>query len=174
MNPALALRAGLEFDLLTIEPHPTIRGAYQLRTELWLPRGIEEVFEFFGDAYKLEDITPPWLHFHVMTPKPVPMFPGSTIDYKLRLHGLPVRWRSEISEWQPPVRFVDRQLKGPYRLWHHLHEFEAKDGGTLVKDTVDYAVPGGALVHWLMVKRDLLTIFRYRQERMQHFLGEKS
>lgn len=157
--------------MLTIERHPTVAGAYQLRTELWLPRGIQEVFDFFADAYKLEDITPPWLHFHVLTPKPVPMFPGTKIDYKLRLHGLPVRWRSEISEWEPPRRFVDRQLAGPYRLWHHLHEFEEQDGGTLVKDTVDYKVPGGSFVHWLMVRRDLETIFRYRHERMQHFLG---
>jgi ligand-binding SRPBCC domain-containing protein len=157
-----------------IEKHPTLSGAYQLRTEQWLPRPIDEVFDFFGDAYQLEAITPPWLHFHVVTPKPIPMVPGTLIDYKLRLHGLPVKWRTEISEWEPPRRFVDRQLIGPYHLWHHLHEFEEHNGGTLVRDTVDYKVPGGGLIHWLLVKRDLTTIFKYRHERMQHFLGEKS
>lgn len=157
-----------------IQRHPTLPGAYQLRVEQWLPRPIDEVFDFFADAFRLEDITPPWLHFHVVTPKPIAMSPGTLIDYKLRLHGLPVRWRTEISEWSPPRRFVDRQLVGPYRLWHHLHEFEERDGGTLVKDTVDYKVPGGPLVHGLLVRRDLETIFRYRHERLQHFLGTPS
>src|ERR1700761_1668298 len=100
----------------SITPHETLRGTYVLRDELWLPRPIDEVFGFFSDAYRLEMITPPWLHFHVQTPKPILMSPGRLIDYKLRLHGIPLRWRTEISEWQPPYRFVDRQLRGPYRL----------------------------------------------------------
>ena len=154
-----------------ISPHPSLPGAYSLKTEFWLPRGIDEVFEFFADAYRLEDLTPPWLHFHVLTPKPVPLFAGAKIDYRLRLHGIPILWQSEISEWEPPYRFVDRQVRGPYRLWHHRHTFEARDGGTLVKDAVDYAVLGGAVVHWLAVKRDLERIFAYRQQKLMELLG---
>lgn len=155
-----------------IARHDSLPGTYTLRTELWLPRGIHEVFDFFADAYRLEEITPPWLHFHVLTPKPVSMFAGTKIDYTLRLHGIPIRWQSEISEWVPPFHFVDRQLHGPYRLWHHLHTFEERDGGTLVKDHVDYAVFGGPLVHWLAVKRDLERIFAFRHQRLIEFLGQ--
>ena len=160
--------------MIQIVPHPSIRSAYQLTTEQWLPRGIEEVFEFFADAYRLEDLTPPFLHFHVLTPKPVPMFPGTKIDYRLKLHGIPIRWQSEISEWQPPFRFVDRQLRGPYRLWHHLHTFESKDGGTLVRDQVDYAVPGGPIVHSLFVRRDLSRIFEYRRQQLDAFFNSSN
>lgn len=152
-----------------ITRHPQRRGVYQLRTELWVPQPIETVFEFFADAYNLEDITPPWLHFHVLTPRPVAMFAGRLIDYKLRLRGLPLRWQSEISVWEPPVRFVDRQVRGPYTLWHHEHTFEPHDGGTLVRDCVDYAVPGGALVNTLFVQPDLRRIFEYRTLRLRGF-----
>ena len=154
-----------------ISRYPTLPGAYSLNTELWLPRGIGEVFELFADAYRLEYLTPPWLHFRVLTPKPVTMFAGAKIDYRLRLHGIPLRWQSEISEWEPPFRFVDRRLRGPYRLWHHRHTFEVRDGGTLVKDAVDYAVLGGAVVHWLAVKRDLERIFTYRHQKLTELLG---
>lgn len=152
-----------------IQRHPDRRGVYQLRTELWVPQPIETVFEFFADAYRLEDITPPWLHFHVLTPRPVPMSAGTLIDYRLRLHGLPLSWRSEISVWEPPFRFVDRQVRGPYRLWHHDHTFETVDGGTLVRDCVDYAVPGGPLVNALFVRPDLVKIFEYRTARLREF-----
>ncbi|WP_010588343.1 SRPBCC family protein [Schlesneria paludicola] len=158
-------------ELITISPHPTQRGTYRLSAEQWLPRPLDEVFEFFADAYRLQDLTPPFLNFQVLTPRPVDMFAGTTIDYRLKLHGIPIRWRSEITEWQPPLRFVDRQLKGPYRLWNHLHTFEMKDGGTLVRDIVDYAVPGGALIHWLMVRRDLMRIFEYRHGQLASYFG---
>lgn len=151
--------------------HPTIRGAFQLTAEQWLPRPLSEVFAFFADAYRLQDLTPPFLNFHVVTPAPIDMYPGTKIDYRLRLRGIPVRWRSEISEWQPPHRFVDRQLIGPYRFWHHLHTFEEQNGGTFVRDTVDYGVPGGKLVHWLVVRRDLEKIFQYRRQRLEEFFG---
>jgi ligand-binding SRPBCC domain-containing protein len=147
--------------------HPTQPGAFILEDELWLPRPIDSVFEFFADAYRLEEITPPWLHFHVQTPRPVPMHPGALIDYKLRLHGIPIRWRTEISEWEPPVRFVDFQLKGPYRLWRHLHTFEERDGGTFVLDRVEYAVPGGRLIHRMFVQPDLMRIFAFRRQKLQ-------
>lgn len=168
-------RAGKHYSRIADPPmirrHETQRGVYVLETELWLPRAIDDVFEFFADAFRLEDITPPWLHFHVVTPQPIAMSSGTTIDYRLRLHGLPLRWRSEISAWEPPVRFVDRQLIGPYRLWHHEHTFVEKDNGTLVRDRVDYSVLGGPLIHALFVRRDLERIFSYRQRRLQELLN---
>lgn len=158
--------------MLTITRHEFLPRTFTLRDELWLPRGIDEVFGFFSDAYRLQDITPPWLHFQVQTPRPVQMFPGSLIDYRLRLHGIPIQWRTEISDWEPPIRFVDRQLWGPYRLWRHTHTFEEQNGGTLVRDHVDYAVPGGWMVHWLFVKPDLERIFAYRRQKLVEYLGQ--
>ena len=157
----------------TITRHESLPGTYTLRDELWLPRAIDEVFEFFADAYRLEQITPGWLHFHVQTPRPVPMHAGSLIDYQLKLHGIPIRWRTEISEWEPPFRFVDRQLRGPYKLWHHTHTFEEKDGGTLIHDHVEYAVPGwilSPLLHRLFVRPDIEKIFRHRTEAIKKLL----
>ena len=98
---------------------------------------------------------------------------GTFIDYKLRLHGIPVHWRTEITEWEPPHRFVDRQIRGPYRQWIHTHTFEEKDGGTLVRDRVQYSVPGGwlePLIHRLFVARNVAEIFRYRQMRIKEML----
>jgi ligand-binding SRPBCC domain-containing protein len=140
---------------------------FTLRTELWLPRPRDEVFPFFAEARNLETLTPPWLQFEVLTPAPVEMRPGTLIDYRIRVHGIPVRWRTEIAEWQPPHRFVDIQLRGPYTLWHHTHTFEERDGGTLCLDQVRYRPRGGALMHWLFVRRDVESIFRYRQQRMK-------
>lgn len=158
--------------MIQINPHPSLRGVYQLTAEQWLPSTRERVFAFFADAYRLQDLTPPFLNFQVITPAPIAMQVGTKIDYKLRLRGFPIRWQSEISEWQPPERFVDRQLIGPYRLWHHLHTFDEQDGGTLVRDIVDYSVPGGCLIHWLVVRRDLERIFRYRRDQLARYFGE--
>ena len=104
---------------------------YELRTQVRLPRPIDEVFPFFADAHNLETLTPPWLKFHVLTPKPIAMAVGTKIDYKLRIRGLPLRWRSEITAWEPPFRFQDEQLRGPYRQWIHEHTFQEADGMTL-------------------------------------------
>ena len=98
-------------------------GHYVLRREQRLPGTPEEVFPFFADAGNLEAITPPWLGFHVVTPRPIEMRPGALIEYRLRLHRLPIAWLTRIEEWVPSERFVDMQLTGPYRLWHHTHEF---------------------------------------------------
>ena len=141
-------------------------SGYQLTTELVLKEPRQQVFDFFADAFQLETITPPWLHFSVRTPAPIVMQPGTLIDYTLRLHGLPIRWRSEISSWDPPFQFVDQQVSGPYRYWHHLHTFEEVDGGTLVRDIVHYAVPFGFITHPLLVRRDLTKIFQYRHQTM--------
>jgi ligand-binding SRPBCC domain-containing protein len=144
---------------------------FTLQTELWLPRPRDEVFSFFAEAPNLEAITPPWLKFEVLTPAPIEMRPGTLIDYRIHVHGIPIRWRTEIAEWQPPRRFVDLQLHGPYTLWHHTHTFEERDGGTLCLDHVRYRPRGGALVHWLFVRRDVQRIFQYRQQRLKAMFG---
>jgi ligand-binding SRPBCC domain-containing protein len=147
---------------------------HRFEMEQWLPRPRVEVFPFFADAANLQAITPPWLDFKVVTPGPLSMRSGALIDYRLKLRGIPIGWRTEISVWEPPFRFVDRQLKGPYRQWIHEHTFEEKDGGTLCRDVVDYAVPGGALVNRFFVRRDVEKIFAYRRERLARLFGEKS
>jgi ligand-binding SRPBCC domain-containing protein len=141
--------------------------------ELWLPRPRTEVFPFFSEARNLELLTPPWLKFEVLTPAPEVMRPGTLIDYRIKIHGLPIRWRTEITEWEPPDRFVDVQLWGPYRLWHHTHTFTEKDGGTLCRDEVRYWPRGGALMNWLFVRRDVERIFEYRQEKLLEMFGRK-
>ena len=157
---------------ISIEKAKDRRG-YLMRAECTVPRPLDEVFEFFSDATKLETITPPWMHFNVLTPSPIEMFAGQTIDYKLRVHGVPIRWTSEITVWEPNVRFVDEQRRGPYSHWHHEHRFESCEEGTHVIDIVHYGVPGGALVHGLFVRRDIEQIFAYRQEILQEvFSGE--
>jgi hypothetical protein len=147
---------------------------FTFHTELWLPRPRDEVFPFFAEARNLEAITPPWLNFEVLTPGPVAMRAGALTDYCIRVHGIPIRWRTEIEEWNPPRRFVDVQLQGPYTLWHHTHIFEERDGGTLCVDDVRYRPRGGALMNWLFVRRDLENIFAFRTERLAHILREDS
>lgn len=146
----------------------------RFETELWLPRPREEVFPFFADAHNLEAITPPFLQFQVLTPDPIVMRAGLRLDYRLKIHGVPVRWRTEIEAWEPPRRFVDRQLRGPYRLWHHTHTFEERDGGTLCRDLVRYAAPGGPLRPWIerfFVRGDVERIFAYRTARLKERYG---
>ncbi len=129
---------------------------------------LDEVFAFFAHARNLEHLTPPWLHFEVLTPEPIAMCEGTLIDYRLRLHRLPIRWHTRIERWEAPRAFVDRQLRGPYRLWHHRHEFTPVPGGTLVRDHVHYALPLGPFgtVAAGLVRRDLRAIFDYRQARV--------
>ncbi len=136
------------------------------QSELWLPRPLPEVFAFFADARNLQTITPAWLDFAMLTPGPIAMRPGALIDYRLRIHGFGVRWQTEITAWEPPHRFVDEQRRGPYKLWVHEHRFEAQANGTLVRDSVRYAVPGGWLVDRLFVRRDVARIFRFREQRL--------
>lgn len=138
---------------------------YRLERRQVLPVGPDEAFEFFADAFNLEAITPPWLHFRVDTPGPIPMGAGTLIQYRLRLHGLPVRWLTRIEAWEPGRRFEDVQLRGPYRLWHHTHTFSPHEHGTQMCDRVDYELPLGAvgrLVHVGLVRRDLDRIFDFR------------
>jgi len=141
----------------------------EYQTELWLPLPPEKIFPFFADALNLEVLTPPWLNFKVLTPTPITMHEGTLIDYKLRVHGLPVRWRTRINLWQPPHRFVDEQLRGPYRQWIHEHTFEPQNGGTLCRDIVRYSVLFDFLVHDLFVRRDVEKIFRFRSEALKRY-----
>src|SRR4051812_34305983 len=124
------------------------------------------VFPFFGDARNLEAITPPLLRFRVVTPEPIEMGKGTRLRYRLRLHGVPIGWDTVIADWEPPHRFVDVQVRGPYAIWHHTHTFEPLEGDrTLMRDTVRYAVGFGVfgeLAHRLRVRRDLAEIFAFR------------
>ena len=140
--------------------------AQSLVREQWVPRRLDEVFPFFADANNLEALTPPWLNFSILTPE-VQIRTGALIEYKLRLHGVPLKWRTLIAVWEPPHRFVDEQLSGPYSLWYHEHTFSERDGGTLLTDHVRYVVPGGPLaplVHRFFVRPELERIFDYRQK----------
>jgi ligand-binding SRPBCC domain-containing protein len=138
-----------------------------VNARLFVPRPLQVVFAFFADAGNLEAITPPWLRFEILTPRPIAMRQGSRVDYRLRLHGVPLHWQSEITAWEPPYRFVDEQRRGPYRTWVHEHTFAERDGGTDVRDVVRYAVPGGWLADWLFVRRDVRRIFEYRARQLR-------
>lgn len=144
---------------------------FRLQAQQFLPVPRDELFQFFADATNLQRLTPPWLHFSILTPAPIAIQAGSLIDYELRLHAIPLRWRSRISVWEPPHRFVDEQVRGPYRRWHHEHVFEPSEGGTICYDTVDYNVLGGRLIHHLFVRPDLLKIFAYRQYALREMFS---
>jgi ligand-binding SRPBCC domain-containing protein len=140
-------------------------AVHVLRRRQELAHPLEQVFEFFAAAHNLERITPPWLRFEVRTPEPVRMEPGALIDYRLHYRGVPLGWTSQIEVWEPGRQFVDRQLRGPYRLWHHRHTFVEAGAGTVIEDEVHYAAPFGVLgelAQPLFVERDLERIFDYR------------
>lgn len=137
-----------------------------LRQVQRLEAPLHVVFPFFAKPENLERLTPKSLGFKVLTPSPIPMHVGAIIDYVVSLNGLPMRWTTAISEFDPPHRFVDVQLKGPYSFWHHTHTFEDLGDATVVRDEVNYALPGGPLgqlAHAALVKRQLDQIFRFRR-----------
>jgi ligand-binding SRPBCC domain-containing protein len=135
---------------------------------------VEQAFAFYGDAVNLEPLTPPWLRFEVLTPDPISMGAGSLLDYRLRLHGIPIRWQTRIEIWEAPYRFVDTQAKGPYSLWEHTHLFEPDgDGATVIHDRVRYSIPYGplgALADRLFVRHDLKRIFDFRAQAVSERL----
>lgn len=161
--------------MLTISPDPDRRGGFVLHASAMVRRPLDEVFPFFSDARNLEQITPDDMGFRVLTPGPLEMRVGLLIDYRVKAFGLPMRWRSEITRWEPRECFVDVQRKGPFRYWEHLHTFEevSLDGepGVRLGDEVHYAVPGGSLVHRLLVRGLNERVFRYRAEVMDRLFG---
>jgi ligand-binding SRPBCC domain-containing protein len=142
---------------------------YELRRKVTIPAHVEEVFSFFSAAENLNLITPPWLYFKILTPLPIVMEKNALIDYSIKLLGWRMIWETEVAEWHPPHRFVDRQIKGPYRHWEHSHLFEKKAGGTQMEDVIKYAVPGfvlSPLIHFLFVRPRLEKIFAFREQRL--------
>ncbi len=133
-----------------------------------LPAPRSDVFAFFADPANLEALTPPWLRFEVLTPRPLPRGEGALFDYRIKVRGLPIRWRTLIETFVPGERFTDRQIAGPYALWHHTHRFEdLPDGGTRMTDQVRYRLGWGVLgrlVTALWVHRDIQRIFDYRKQ----------
>jgi ligand-binding SRPBCC domain-containing protein len=147
---------------------------HRLEREQLVPRPLAEVFAFFAQARNLERTTPPWLRFEVLTPEPIEMGAGALIEYRLRLHAVPLRWLTHIEEWQHERAFADCQVRGPYRLWHHRHEFAAHAGGTVVRDRVTYALPLGRLgdlAGTAVVRRELERIFDFRRDAVRRLLG---
>ena len=154
-----------------------MRDVHELTTWQWLPRPRPEVFAFFSDARNLQRITPAFLHFEVLTPGPIEMRAGALIDYRLTLRGIPLRWRSEITVWEPPQRFADIQLRGPYAEWVHTHTFEEEDGGTLVRDSVRYRLWGPGFltgtVNKVLVAPETKRIFEFRHHALEEIFEAK-
>ena len=149
-------------------------GAYVFEEVQWLPEKTSVVFPFFAEAKNLEKITPPWLNFHITAMSTPEITEGSLIDYRLRIKGVPARWRTLISSWKPGICFVDEQLKGPYKIWHHTHHFQPLRRGTLMKDCVVYQMPFGPLgdlVRLLVVAGDIRKIFGYRRKIIDELYG---
>jgi ligand-binding SRPBCC domain-containing protein len=141
---------------------------------MWTSRPLNQTFAFFEDPYNLAKITPPWLNFQVTSRPKVEIRKGAEIEYTIRWMSLPIHWKTLILEYKAPDRFVDEQAKGPYSVWRHTHTFEPAESGTRVGDQVEYALPFGLLgqfAHSLIVRRQVLEIFRFRQEQIGRLLG---
>lgn len=144
-----------------------------LVSSLWVPTPPKEVFPFFADPRNLQELTPPWLKFQLVDP-PATTEAGSQVEIRLKVHGIPMRWLTRITDWDPPRRFTDVQERGPYRQWIHTHTFTPARGGTVLGDRVAFQVRGGLLaplISTLFVRRDVLRIFRYRIWRMAELFG---
>lgn len=139
---------------------------FLFKTQRTVEQPLTKVFSFFSNAHNLAMITPSELHLEILTPAPIEMSPGTRIDYRLKLHGIPLRWQTEITEWNPPHAFVDEQRRGPYRLWRHTHTFKETVEGVVVGDSIEYAVWGNRLVDKFFVRPDIEKIFAYRSEQL--------
>jgi len=147
---------------------------YELEREQYLPLALEDAFEFFRDPRNLERITPPWMSFRFAGEVPDEIEQGTRLDYRIRLFGVPMKWRSQIALWDPPYDFVDQQEQGPYAYWHHLHALDPVGDGVLMRDRVRYRVPLAPLskpVHALFVRPTLERIFNYRYRAVREFFG---
>lgn len=180
LEPAAALACGYRFRFESVEQaladllSPLQGGTYLRVWEQWLPQAAQTLWPFFCDAHNLETITPPFLHFRVLGQSSRGIGEGTAIDYRLRLDGVPMRWQSRIEAWNPPRSFVDTQVRGPYRLWHHTHEFEPLGAGTLMRDTVRYRLPAGwlgTLAAGRRVAGYVERIFDFRARRIDEIFG---
>jgi ligand-binding SRPBCC domain-containing protein len=147
---------------------------YTLRREQFIARPVADVFPFFSNTANLQQITPAFLDFTILTPQPVEIRRGTILDYRIRWYFIRILWRTMIVEWKPPHGFVDVQIKGPYKLWRHAHAFEESQGGTRMVDSVSYELPLGILgdiAHSLKVRSDLERIFDYRRDRIQEIFA---
>lgn len=152
-------------------------NTHTLRCEMLVYKSIAETFAVFEDAHNLARITPSWLNFQVTTPGRIDMRRGTEITYRIKWLKLPICWKTVISEYEPPFLFIDQQEQGPYSLWRHHHTFSPTDEGTLVRDQVDYALPLGSigeLAHNALVRRQLLSIFQFRQCELSKIFGGKT
>ena len=147
-----------------------VGGAFELQSSTEIARPVEEVFEFFANAENLQQITRGFVGFSILTDLPIKMQVGALIDYRISIRKFPLKWRTEITEWNPPHSFEDTQIRGPYRHWVHRHLFTPVRGGTLVEDFVRYKVFGGRLINKLFVQKDVLKIFQYRNRQLVHLL----
>jgi hypothetical protein len=180
LEPAATLAGGYRFRFESVEEaladlvSPLQGGTWLRMWEQWLPQAPETLWPFFCDAHNLESITPPFLNFRVIGQSSGGVGEGTLIDYRLRLDGLPMHWQSRIEAWDPPRAFVDAQVKGPYRLWHHTHEFEPLGAGTLMRDTVRYRLPAGwlgTLAAGRRVAGYVERIFDFRASRIDELFG---
>jgi len=150
---------------------------FEINMKQYINKPLEVVFEFFSKPENLEMITPKSLSFNILTPTPIKMEKGSLIDYTIRLFGIPIHWRTLISDYEPPFRFVDQQIKGPYTFWHHTHTFRLVEGGVEIIDQVKYSLPLGwlgTLAHAIWVRKDLEKIFEYRKTVIQNYFEIKN
>ena len=148
----------------------------ELNSYQFIPHPINRVFGFFSKPENLEKITPNTLHFKILADLPIDMKVDQEIDYKIRIRGIPMRWRSKILSYDPPNSFIDEQIKGPYALWHHTHNFIEKDGGTYIHDIVKYKIPYGFIGRFLnkvWISKDLNSIFSYRKHEIAKFFNCK-
>jgi ligand-binding SRPBCC domain-containing protein len=148
---------------------------YIFEQETIIGNPLNEVFQFFSNAENLAKITPDNLKFQIKSPLPIKMEAGTLIDYQIKIYNIPFHWRTKITVWDPPVRFVDVQLTGPYKMWIHEHSFEELGGSTKMSDKIQYQVPGGLfapLVHRLRVKKDVENIFKFREKIIKQIFSK--
>jgi ligand-binding SRPBCC domain-containing protein len=172
VRPSGGASAALIHRLLAADAQPPARGVLRFQASAIVPASLDSTFAFFADAANLQRLTPPWVNFRILTPMPVVMREGLEIDYRIAIHGVPMPWRSRIDVWEPGVRFVDRQIWGPYRWWRHEHRFEPVGLSTRVIDEVAF-VPRLRLFSGRIVRRDVERIFAYRQQALAGVFGDR-
>ncbi|NDG85251.1 MAG: TIGR01777 family protein [Proteobacteria bacterium] len=161
----------ITWNLHPIHAHESVMVHF---TEQFIPQELETVFPFFSDARNLETLTPEWLNFRIQKVSTESVQRGTRIRYRLKLHGMPLGWLTDIAEWEPPMRFVDNQLKGPYKLWYHEHTFHRVKGGTLIRDWIRFKLPMGKLGQWVglrKIRSDVEKIFEHRRVKIHELFG---